>query len=239
METDKSKVTKEDYLRKKGELPPEDLGTIFFFTSTRDKVSEVEEVVVWKQWITHGWRGDNRNVEIQNYEFKEPPYRASLWTDKKFDTDHHTGSGFGDLWSSSTFVSKDKAVLDLERDKEIERIEKKYHTVEEGTTVERSEFSEFSNRFNVVIKTSYSLTKEDWKTLCTIMETPCENGTSTGWWQFRSGRSEEFDRSGTLRWEVCDKLFDMGFLRDDDMDWNLTYYVTDLGKQVYEQSKKK
>lgn len=236
MEKDK-KIGVKDYLRKKGVLPPVDLGVMFYFTSTREAVSEIQEIGIWTQYITHGWRGNDKiPIEIQNYTFKSAPWNISIWDGDIVSQESSLASGFGDLWTGTTFCSKDTAALHLKRDEELERVEKKYHTVEEGTVIERAEFSTFSNKFNVVLKTSYALTKEEWNTLCTIMEVSCE-GSEPGWWQFRSGRSEEFDRSGTLKWEVCDKLFDLGLLKDDDMDWNLTYYITDFGKQIYEKGK--
>jgi hypothetical protein len=121
------KITKEDYLRKKGLLPKEPLGTIFCFRSSREGVSEIKELLIWEKVETGGWRGNrSERISIQNYKMNETPYNAQIWSDELVAENAGFGSGFGDLWAWSWFSSLDKNELEKSRQKEILRVAGKY-----------------------------------------------------------------------------------------------------------------
>jgi hypothetical protein len=71
-----------------------------------------------------------------------------------------------------------------------------------------------------------TLTQEDIDTLARII--------IRGYWEFR-GRSDdsEYCREGINRESVCRLLESYGLLDDGDgMAWHLTFYPTDLGKEL-------
>ena len=124
--------TKEEYLREKGRLPKEPLGSMFFFESNRQGVSEIKEVLVWEQRESHGWRGgSSERLVLQVYKFEGAPWSATFWPGDIVVEERGCGSGTGDLWSWSHFTSPDKKALEKARTRESKRIRKKYKTLKE------------------------------------------------------------------------------------------------------------
>jgi len=123
------KMTKEDYLRKKGSLPEKDLGIIYTFKSSRSGVHEIKESLIWKKCTSNGQtslKGVTKNVTIQKYSLNESPYEIDIWGEDIVGEHSFGGSGFGDLWSYSHFGSLDKSALEEARVIEKQRIEQKY-----------------------------------------------------------------------------------------------------------------
>ena len=237
-------MTKENYLRKKGELPATDLGKMYCFKSDREGVSEIKELLIWSKTTGITYRSDGTKIgktipyDRFDYKFKEAPYNASILAGDSLSVDRGCGSGFGDLWSWTWFCSQDKELLEKEKEKELQRVIETYHSVpQDSIVIESAVYSNLTKSLNVELKQTYSLSESEWNALKTIMEVPCEGGTNTGWWQFRDGYQEEFDRSGTLRVKDCQRLFSLGILTDDEMDWNLGFYITDFGKEIYTKGK--
>ena len=115
METE-TKMTKEDYLRKKGLLPSEPLGKIFTFKSTRKGVEEILEHQIWEKRIcSHRIDGDKR-IPIIEYKIKEAPFECEITEGDTIGEDRGCGSGMGDLWSWTYFCSLDKYALEEARD---------------------------------------------------------------------------------------------------------------------------
>lgn len=122
-------MTKEDYLRKKGRLPKEPLGTIYTFTSDRKGVKEIVEHLIWEKRIS-SYRIDGENrIPIIEYKVKESPYLCEIIEGGIVGSNEGHGSGFGDLWSWTQFCSLDRNSLEIERGKEAIRIQKKYNTI--------------------------------------------------------------------------------------------------------------
>lgn len=129
-------MTKEDYLRKKGRLPRQNYGTMFTFMSTRENgPGEIKEVLIWDiHTMTGGIRwtskdGERMAEDITYYTFKESPYKSSIRASEKVGQDIGSGSGFGDLWSWTRFISLSKDDLQEAWDKELIRYEDKYPTL--------------------------------------------------------------------------------------------------------------
>lgn len=124
------KITKEDYLRKKGLLPPKPFGTMFSFESTRKGVSEIKEALIWdiKQVTSRYKDGNNEWAEyiVDHYKLNESPYNPCIRRGETVGSKEGHGSGFGDLWAWTWFSSLDKSELEKARQKEIQRIAKKY-----------------------------------------------------------------------------------------------------------------
>lgn len=142
IKTTKTGMDKDDYLRKKGILPPINLGIIYVFSSNREGVSEIKELAIWDRQISYGWRSasskEENKINIINYKMEDAPYNISIWDDEKYGKSIGLGSGFGDLWSGSDFASLDRIVLEEVRTKESMRIRKKYIEVPE--MVSKKEF---------------------------------------------------------------------------------------------------
>jgi hypothetical protein len=119
------KVTKEDYLRKKGLLPPEPLGEMYTFKSTREGVGEIKKILIWKHTVSTG-RGSEGEFKIDNYEFRESPYNGQIYGGSLIGENRGCGSGFGDLWAWTWFISLDENALIEAREKEYQRIKEKY-----------------------------------------------------------------------------------------------------------------
>lgn len=119
------KMTKEDYLRKKGLLPPKALGEMYTFQSTREGTGEITKILIWEHFTTSG-RGSNGEFIINNYKFNEPPYNGQIYGNELVGEDRGCGSGFGDLWSWSRFISLDENALIKAKEAEQQRIKEKY-----------------------------------------------------------------------------------------------------------------
>jgi len=120
-----NRVTKEDYLRKKGLLPPEPLGEMYTFESTRKGVGKIKKILIWKHRVSSG-RGSTGEFKINNYEFQESPYNGQIYDDKLVGKNIGCGSGFGDLWAWTWFISLDETALIQARQEEFLRIKEKY-----------------------------------------------------------------------------------------------------------------
>jgi hypothetical protein len=120
-----NKVTKEDYLRKKGLLPPEPLGEMYTFESTRKGVGKIKKILIWKHQVSSG-RGSNGEFKINNYDFQESPFSGQIYDDNLVGVNRGCGSGFGDLWSWTWFISLDETALIQARQEEFLRIKEKY-----------------------------------------------------------------------------------------------------------------
>jgi hypothetical protein len=116
----------EDYKRKKGLLPKEDLGTIFTFVSKRDSVKEIKEHLIWEKYISGKRMSPKPEVPIYTYELKESPYSVQIAEDKTYEADPGYASGWGDLWCGTTFCSLDRNVIEELREKELKRVQEKY-----------------------------------------------------------------------------------------------------------------
>lgn len=131
-----TKMTKEDYLRKKGILAPIPLGIMYMFSSSREGVGEIRQVGYYEV-IEGGYRqsgsGKDTIKELgMNYKMKDYP-TLTLYGEEVVGQEDGYGSGFGDLWGNSQFWSLDESALIEARDKEQERIVKKYLSRIEGT----------------------------------------------------------------------------------------------------------
>jgi hypothetical protein len=118
-------MNKKDYLRKKGRLPSQDLGTLFVFKSTPDGVGEITEHVVWDE-IEGGYNSNNGSTRYKILRLKEPPFECTLVDGQDVGEESGHGSGFGDLWSWSYFFSINKESLEAKRAQENKRVYEKY-----------------------------------------------------------------------------------------------------------------
>lgn len=123
------KVSLEDYKRKKGLLPEEDHGTIFVFTSDREGVSEVKELLIWEKRVSGVacYPEERKGVKRYGYRLKEAPYSVELYEDDVVSVSSGLASGIGDCWHGSTFASFNRGELEKRREQENERIREKYH----------------------------------------------------------------------------------------------------------------
>jgi hypothetical protein len=128
-------MTKEDYLRKKGRLPRQNYGIMFTFNSSRENgPGEITEVLIWDiHTMTEGIRwtsktGERMAEDVTHYTFKDDPYSGSIRASQKVGETVGSGSGFGDLWSWTRFISLSKDDLQEAWDKELIRYETKYPT---------------------------------------------------------------------------------------------------------------
>ena len=119
-------INLEEYKRKKGQLPEKDYGTLFTFTSDRNGVSEITEHLIWETYKSGRRIQPKPECEIYTYKLKDGPYEVSIKEDEEVGCNVHLFSGFGDCWSGSTFGSKNRESLEEARQKEFERIKKKY-----------------------------------------------------------------------------------------------------------------
>lgn len=115
-----------DYQRKKGNLPSQDLGSIFVFSSDRNGVGPITEHLVWETYNSGRRIEPKPEAQIMGYKIKESPYRVSIAEDERVSCSLHLFTGFGDCWSGSTFASLDKEALEEARKKEEIRISEKY-----------------------------------------------------------------------------------------------------------------
>lgn len=76
------------------------------------------------------------------------------------------------------------------------------------------------------------LSKEEIFHLQTLYKQPQYPGVEPGWWEFRDGRKNDSCRNGILFWQVLDNLKLSGYVEEDEMAWNLTYVITNAGKEV-------
>ena len=120
----------EEYLREKGRLPKENLGTMYFFESNRKGVSKIKEILIWNIKDGSGSRTNGDGVYekhiLKHYSFDQSPYDATFWPGDIVAENQGWGSGVGDLWGWTHFVSLDKKALEKKRRQERFRILKKY-----------------------------------------------------------------------------------------------------------------
>lgn len=126
-----------DYLRKK-EIAKMNYPTIWYFDSNREGVSEIKEIrpVNVKQggikrssqydkdackWI------DLPPVQTFKYKFDGSPYELSFDEGETCTREDYHFSGFGDLWSGTTFAAFSIEELTELRTKELKRITEKYN----------------------------------------------------------------------------------------------------------------
>lgn len=134
---EEEKVTKEDYLRKKGLIPPVAIGVMYIFNSSRKGVDEIIKIDYFEV-MEGGYRqtgtGQDAVKELgMVYKMNEYPTLLTLYGDEVVGQEDGYGSGMGDLWGNSQFWSLNESVINNARDEEQARVEKKYLSRVEGT----------------------------------------------------------------------------------------------------------
>jgi hypothetical protein len=85
------------------------------------------------------------------------------------------------------------------------------------------------NTFDVT--NSITLTDEELETLTVFFTKKCKDSDNYEW-------DDEYVKKGTIKWTICEKLADKNLLREySDDPYYLTYNVTELGKEIYNQIK--
>jgi hypothetical protein len=109
---------------------------MFTFNSSRENgPGDITEVLIWNICtITDGVRwtsktGERMSEDVTHYTFNEAPYSGSIRASEKVGEIVGSGSGFGDLWSWTRFISLSKDDLQEAWDKELIRYEDKYPTL--------------------------------------------------------------------------------------------------------------
>src|ERR1035437_2005065 len=106
-------MNKTDYLRKKGELPIEDLGVIYTFKSDRKGVSEIKESLVYeKNTSPRGRQLLNHELSVVTFKLKESPFEVNMRGNEVVSTYEGHGSGCGDLWEWTYFASLVRKALE-------------------------------------------------------------------------------------------------------------------------------
>ena len=95
-------MNKEDYLRKKGLLPKEDLGLMYFayFNKDTNKVAKFA-IQIWEKYDFNYWCSKAEEKMTQHtgirYKFEESPYEIDFFEGQTFGHNEGMASGFGDL----------------------------------------------------------------------------------------------------------------------------------------------
>jgi hypothetical protein len=135
-------MNKNDYLTKKGLLPPKELENTFMylFNSDRNGVSEISKRQVWgiRKSSTRFRYDENGNrsegIDVMEYRLHgygpstkgEYPSTVNIVMGEDSGEDHGYASGFGDLWGGATFYSLSLDKLIIKRMEEFKRITEKY-----------------------------------------------------------------------------------------------------------------
>jgi hypothetical protein len=145
------KMNKEDYLRKKGLLPPEPLGVIYIVSRDDESGIAIEESLVWKKSEEH--------YGSMQYRYGNTPDR---WRDIHIKTQSRSGIDGFDSYSWQYFGFLDK-----------EAAEKKF--VEEKKKFERKKLQEKENQ-TLQIKAEYwfsNLNEEEKKYVDVLSHSIC------------------------------------------------------------------
>jgi hypothetical protein len=97
-------MNKEDYLRKKGLLPKEDLGLMYFayFNKDTNKVAKFA-IQIWEKYNFNYWsfKAGTGNKTFQHtgtrYKFQESPYEIDFFEGENYGHSEGMASGTGDL----------------------------------------------------------------------------------------------------------------------------------------------
>ena len=120
----------QEYLRKK-EIEKRDLPKVWIVKSTREGVSDLMERQISDIKLGYSWimRGSSREKEtLDRYFILENgfPNKFDLVRGESSTTEDGHGSGMGDLWSWTYFISLSKEEALKWRESEITRIKEKY-----------------------------------------------------------------------------------------------------------------